>query len=476
MRYGKFLSILILILLIFSCASTSQQDTAPPEWFLNPPPDNKDFRYLTVSIRAPLLKDIEEMAGEKLFEDIALSIGVEPEISSREDFSTMRNEIVGLVKGKQTDGFKLINKRIDDAGTERIIYVLVEMKLSKEQEFEKSFETILRSGSSASIYTDKAEELIAGGDVYNGIISYLKAAIEAADSDNSFLAEKNMDAAIGELRKISISVVAVPPALSVGQSGLFQVKLVSETAGNNAGWKDVPVSVSFRDRKKGGVIGDRTARLRADQSGNVSFIHPSPGFTGKGKVLISLDLLSGLGSYEILQMKYADKYAEFLDALGGASVHFDFDIVSSAHTVPTGIYVVDSDFLRKPLDSFSTAQGILSGLTGGGFDIELLKLDSQPFFNLTDPQLLRDLPYMVKGDYRRIVFGVAQITDFDDSSVGFTVVTEATIKVLDLDSGEILFNETLTKRVQGAESQATISTSFKELGRSFSALLIDKLP
>ena len=83
---------------------------------------------------------------------------------------------------------------------------------------------------------------------------------------------------------------------------------------------------------------------------------------------------------------------------------------------------------------------------------------------------------MVDSDIKRVVYGIAQITEFDDSATGFTVVTEAEIKVVDLDTGEILLEEILSKRVQGGESQSTINTSFKELGKSLSSLLIDKLP
>lgn len=476
MRFGKILTLFMLILLIFSCASTPDEEIIPPGWFLNPPSDKEDLRYYTVSVRASVLKDIEALAGEELYFEILTSLGISRTIAAMDDFSEIRSEVSGVVKDQPTEGFKLIEKQIDEYGTDRIIYILLEMQLAKQQEYESRFEEILKAGSTATIYSDEAEELVARGEIFRGTQSYIQAALESAQADNRFITEKNLDSATELLKQMSFQVIGSPATIAVGEKGIFSARLVSDTEGEDTVWSDASVLVSFRDRKKGAVLGDRFAQLRSESDGTVSFVHPSPGFTGPGKVEISLDLFRDFDSLELLKEKYEDKYDQLSEALDLISVQFDFDIISSAPSVPTGVFIVDSDFLRKPLDSSNTAQGIVSGLSGAGFIVDQVSLDSAPFFELSENELLRDLPYMVTGDIRRMIFGIAQITEFDDSAAGFTVVTEASVKVVDLDSGEILFEETLSKRVQGGESQATINTSFKELGKSFSTLLIDKLP
>ncbi|MBN2658764.1 MAG: hypothetical protein JXR86_17050 [Spirochaetales bacterium] len=467
---------MLLLFIIFSCATTPENEIQPPEWFLNPPPDNKDFRYFTVSVRDSFLKDVVALAGEELFVQVSSVLGLGRGEAGKEDLSEIRAEISSIVNGAEVPGFKLINKQIDESGTERIIYVLVRMENARVDELRIELEDIFRAGSTASIFSVEAEDLISRGEMYKAALSYIKAALESAGSDNRFITEQNLRAAIAILNDMQLRVLDGPSELSVGSNGIFKAQLVMKSSQEKTVWKDVSVKISFRDRKKGAVIGDRFAMVRSSDSGLVNFVHPSPGFTGSGKVVMSLDLLNDLEDFSLLEEKFPDEFEALTAAAGSVKVQFDFSIISSAPSVMTGVYIVDSDFLRKPLDSRQTQIGLASSLEGAGFNVRQLELDRKYLFDLNDDELLRDLPYLVNGEYRRAVFGVAQIVEFDDSAAGFTVVTEAKVRVLDLESGEILFEETLSKRVQGGESQATINTSFKELGKSFATLLMDKLP
>jgi len=476
MRFGKFLSIIVLTILMFSCASTSESENIIPDWFSNPPSDNKESKYYTVSVQASIFEDIEELAGITFYNNFVNSIGLSEQESQLEDFAEFRDEIVGLFKGGEVAGFTLIEKQINPLGTEDILYALIELKLDNLEEIEDTIAEVLRSGLSSSLFSDEAEEHIRNGDIYKGTLSYIKAALESAESSNFFITDKNLSSAIEQLENITMEKNQSPQTLSVGKNGIFSAVLNSGAVTDSSVWNDVSVKVSFRDRKKGSVIGDRFAQLRSDETGLISFVHPSPGFTGEGRVFMELDLFRDTGSLKSLEENHREKLEELKKTVEEISVLFDFDIVSSAPFVPTGILIIDADFLRKPLDSGNMAEGLMKGLNDAGFSVSLLQSDSKSILDLTEPEFLRDLPYMVDSDIKRVIFGVAQIVDFDDSAAGFTVVTEAEIQVINLDSGEILFKESMSKRVQGGESQSTINTSFKELGKSFSSLLVDKLP
>ena len=476
MKYGKTLLILMLTILVISCASSPEKVSIVPGWYLNPPSSNKEFLYFTISVQLPLTEDIEDAAGQELYKEIMTSIKVSESNSSLEDFSQIKNEIINLVKGEPVPGFSLIEKQIDLLDAEHVIYILVELNQEQLSEIEDKVEDILRAGSSASIFSQDAEEFIKNGDIYNGTLSYIKAALESAESANSFITEKNLSSAIEQLDKVSILKLESPNSIAVGENGVFTATMSSSDGNENNIWNDVSVKVSFRDRKKGSIIGDRFALIRTDDKGLVTFVHPSPGFTGDGKVEIALDLFRDTGSLELLELNNQEKLDELKAKAESIKVSFDFDIISSAPFVSTGILIIDSDFLRKPLDSINTAEGLYNSLLNTGFNVSLLNVDRSRLLDLTEKEFLRDIPYMVESDVKRVIYGVARISDFDDSATGFTVVTEAEIKVVDLDSGEILFEDTMDKRVQGGESQSTINTSFKELGKSFSSLLIDKLP
>jgi hypothetical protein len=447
-----------------------------PDWFSNPPSDNDEFLYFTVSEQSKDLEDPEVLAGVSLYEKVIETIGISQKDSMRDDLGDFRNGIVNLVSGGVSPGFTLIEKQINDFPGGKIIYILVQLKRDELDKIEDTLVDILRAGSTASIYSDQAEEFIKKGDIYNGALSYIKAALESAESANRFITEKNLSSALEQLNKISMVAVDSPEFLAVGKSSVFSVSLLLNGKIEKEVWNNVSVKVTFRDRKKGSIIGDRFASLRTDKNGLITFIHPSPGFTGEGRVDVGLDLLKDTGPLEILQRNYSEKLNELFSVVNGIRVVFDFNIVSSAPFVPTGILIVDSDFVRKPLETVHTAEGLLAGLSGNDFNISLLDEGRSSLLNLTEAEFLRDLPYLVDFGIKRVVYGVARITDFDDSAAGFSVVTEAVIKVVDLDTGEIIFNETLSKRVQGGESQSTVNTSFKELGKSFSSILIDKLP
>lgn len=475
MRSDKLLLSILMTFLIFSCSTVPDDENIIPDWYLNPPSDNNESLYFTVSAQASILKDIEKLAGEIFYSDFTSSIGMSEENSKSDDLSDFRKDIISILKDRKLPGFTLIEKQINNLGSENVLYALIELKRDNLDTIEDTLSDIFKAGSSATIYSDLADEYIEKGDLYNGALYYIKAALDSAESANSFITEKNLSSAIEQLERIYLKKVKSPPFLSVGKNGIFSASLNVEGSEEEFFWKDTSVIVIFRDRKKGSVIGNRFAQLRSDEKGLITFVHPSPGFTGDGRVEISLDLFRDTGSLEILEKNHSEKLIELRKAVESISVVFDFEIISSAPYVPTGILIVDTDFLRKPLLTSNTAEGMLKSLSDGGFSISLLS-DAKIQIKQTEAEFLRDLPYLVGSDIKRVIFGVAQITEFDDSATGFTVVTEAEIKVVNVETGEILFAETLSKRVQGGESQATINTSFKELGKSFSALLIDKLP
>ncbi|MDA3811318.1 MAG: hypothetical protein PF518_13425 [Spirochaetaceae bacterium] len=463
-------------ILIFSCSSTPEQITTIPGWFSNPPSDNNQFVYFTVSEKVQNTEDIESKAGETLFFDILDFVGISENDSKLQDLGEFRNELINFVKGSPLPGFKLIEKKIDDMGSDSVIYILVELERERLDLIENDLEDILKAGLTASIFSTDAEEFVKNGDLYNGVLSYIKAAIESAESDNNFITGKNLTDATDLLKNIKLVKIESPQTIAVGEKAVFSAALMQKDEVAEAKWSKISVKVNFRDRKKGSVINDRFALLRTDDKGIVTFVHPSPGFTGSGRVDITLDLFRDTGSLELFEENYSDKLDELKAAVEGIKVTFDFKIVSSAPTIPTGILIVDSDFLRKPLLTISTAEGLKNYLSEAGFNVSILNIDRDKLLNFSEKEFLRDIVYLVDPDIRRVIFGVARITEFDDSVAGFTVVTEADLKVIDLDSGEILFSESLNKRVQGGESQSTINTSFKELGKSFSSILVDKLP
>ena len=476
MRYGKLFLQLLLIILIFGCTSAPRQISFIPDWYTNPPADNNDSLYFALSAKGTSVEEVEKKGGEALYREIVSRIGISEEDSLCDDFAEFRNGIIQIVKEVNIPGFTLIEKYVDDQNREFIIYVLVELTREKLSQTGSDLLDILKAGTTVSIFTDDAERFIENGDLYNGVLSYIKAAQESAESGNKFIIESSLTSAIELLKKIDIIKISSPETIAVGENGVFSASMKLKEENRSVVWNNISIKVTFRDRKKGAVIGERFAFLRTDEKGFITFVHPPPGYTGMGRVEIELDLFRDSEPFDPLEENYSDLVQKLKESVGSIDVIFDFEIISSAPDVETGIFIVDSDFLKKPLETVNTAMGLYENLVDRGFSVSILNINRNKLQELTEKEFLRDISYMVDPAIKRVIYGMARITDFDDSGGGFSVVTEVEINVVDLDSGEIIFSETMSKRVQGGESQSTINTSFKELGKSLSLMLIDKLP
>ncbi len=474
MKYCKLLS-LLLIVLFWGCASVSKHTDSAPEWYLNPPPENDGSLYLTISTEGNTVEELEKNAGEEIYRAIIKWFGISNKDAERIDLLNFKNDLINFVKGENVAGLKLIEKQIDN-NQNWVIYLLIELDKDQLIITKSKLQETLKAGAFSQLLIEDARQYISNGDIYNGILNYLKAALESSKSNNSSIVKTALSSALGHLDELQVVKLDSPTEIAVGENGVFSASIRHKDQNLAVNWNNIPIKVIFRDKKKGAVIGDRFAFLRTNEKGLITFVHPPPGFTGNGKVEIGLDLFRDLGSIEALEKGYSKEIQEFKQKAELLHVKFSFEINSSAPEIETGIFIIDSDFLRKPLDSINTAQGLYENLSDAGFNVSFLNIDRNRFLNLSEDELLRDLRYMVKPEIKRVIFGVARITDFDDSAGGFSIITEAEIKVVDLESGEILFNETINKRVQGGESQSTINTSFKELGKSFSLILIDKLP
>ncbi len=185
MKSGNLFSLILLILLIAGCTSVPRQNGQIPTWFSNPPTDNENSIYFTISATGISSENAEENTGEVLFREILKYIGIDDEKSFNTELDEFKNSITLLIGGADNiSGIKLIDKYMDEQKSESVMYILIEISRDQIDQTEKELLDFLQAGTTSSIYTSAAEDFIENGDFYNAALNYIKAALESAESNN----------------------------------------------------------------------------------------------------------------------------------------------------------------------------------------------------------------------------------------------------------------------------------------------------
>ena len=124
--------------------------------------------------------------------------------------------------------------------------------------------------------------------------------------DDKFIIESSLTSAIELLKKIDIIKISSPETIAVGENGVFSASMKLKEENRSVVWNNISIKVTFRDIKKGAVIGERFAFLRTDEKGFITFVHPPPGYTGMGRVEIELDLFRDSEPFDPLEENYSD--------------------------------------------------------------------------------------------------------------------------------------------------------------------------
>lgn len=240
------------------------------------------------------------------------------------------------------------------------------------------------------------------------------------------------------------------------------------------GVRDVEFMVRYKGKKRNGSLGIFEVRIVSDLDGYVYFYHPFLPFTGEAEVVMSL------GSRNVLTMlRELEELSESAAALSAymqsRSVTFPFSVQSAAREVPMGIVMLHTDMTGSHLDSSETAQGLLEVLTEDGFDVRIMSLSPREITASNEASFLRDLKAAYGARYRRVAYGIVGINDFAIRQDLYKVETSGIVKVVDVQTGEILSVLEKRKSVESQDNALAMAASFRELGRAFAEDLKESL-
>ena len=142
-------------------------------------------------------------------------------------------------------------------------------------------------------------------------------------------------------------------------------------------------------------------------------------------------------------------------------------------TIPMAIVFLETDIAGNPIESTGVRDGISQELAASGFTLVDTDVQAERFL----PDDARSLYTLIREEYavRRLIFGIARITEVDESD-GFLVKVRGSLRVYDLLENEILLLLSADANAQGSDSARTVRSAFSNLEQDLGSSLAEALP
>jgi hypothetical protein len=326
----------------------------------------------------------------------------------------------------------------------------------------------------------EAQELESLGQLYQAALRYLDAASAAFKSDLENVEikfERNINQASNAIR--SIGVVKLNDNLStyMGQEFAepFRAKVVNGSTADDPGVEGASVRVVYKIMRSSGRPSVRTETAKTDASGVVSFQAPAPNFVGKEQLTMSLDISDALESLFDVPDELYSQVEGFEQLVLNKKITFSFESMSMASLISTGIAVFDLDASGNPIALTETSAGLLETLGQAGFQVNNLPVAVTNVAGSSPAQVAQFLNNNFGAQVERAIFGTAKISDHTQDKDTVIIQVTGTVTVVELASGKTLLTVNKSKRAQGTNASAALSTAFKKLGEDIGEAIVNQL-
>ncbi len=487
-----FLFIGAVLLSLAGCTSAPQppaEQEAPPEWVLNPPESDDQYMYFTGSgsSAADSLAEAEQAARGAVFDEIMRYLGVritsETTATARASVDDFQTDVVQQLTSKSSGrvtGLEIAEKWQATQGGRLTVYLLARYNktdlFKEKRRLEEVFQEKIEAVSGPEL---EAQELQAQGQLYQAAIRYLDAASAAFKSEleNAEIKfERNINQASDAIRQIGLVKLNDNLSTYLGQEfdEPFLVKAVNGSTENDPGIAGVAIKVIYKEMRASGRAAVRSTLLKTDEEGVAAFQHPVPGFVGREKLTMSLDVSDVLESLLDVPDALYSQVEGFEQLALKKKVSFSFESLSMASRISTGVAVFDLDASGNAIELTETSAGLLEKLGQADFQVTSLPVAAA---NITGPsaQVSQFLKKNFSGQVERAVFGTAKISDYTQEGDTVIIQVKGTVTVVELESGKTLLTVNKMKRAQGTNASAALSTAFKKLGEDIGEAIINQL-
>lgn len=461
-----------------------------PEWVFTPPQADDKYMYFTGSGTSKKgdPAEGEQIAKGEVLDEIMRYIGVritsETTAVAKGSLNTFKTDITQTLTSKSSGritGLEIADRWIEKKDSSVTVYVLARYNKNEIIKEKKRLEKLFKEKIEAvSIPEKEGDRLKQQGSYYKAVIKYLEASGAAFKSDieNADIKfERTINKAKDSLSNITL--IKLNDNLS-GFAGRplpepFKVKVVAGSTKESSGIPNVSIRVSYTELSKSGRKRVKTVIIKTDSKGYASFIYPVPQFVGSADVSMMLDINPYLASLE----NVPDKLQDMVNGLYGIAlkkkVVFKFTIASLARKIPMGVVVADLDASGKPIDEAETENGLLDVLTGANFNVTQIPVDKWKILGKNDKDIISLIRSASGNKVKRIVYGYGKISGYEQDKQTVIVKVTGFVKVVDINSKEILLSVDKTKSALGSNVSAALSAAFHKLGEDLGKEVADKL-
>jgi hypothetical protein len=477
MKLGIASGIAAVCLVMASCASAPAQGKAPDWIFATPKPDATNTYFVgSASDATGDVAAATNDAAATLMSSITQYIGVKVNVATNgqaqatlDSYSANIKSTVTSASQNQVSGFSVKERYIqNEKGTKRVtVYVLAAYATDDLEKERARIADLMKEGVEAVEGPERdGNALLEQNRSYEAVRKFVEAAVAASGSsiDNSDVyLERNINSARTALSRIRFDVSA-----STGYKGLvgqdfgkpFTARILAGEGATASGIPGAVVQLSYQ-RRSGTRLVSKTESVMTDDSGTLRFTPPAPDFVGKAKLSLRLDFQSTLDLLD----KVPDKYAGYRDSLAeelrAKYVDVPYEVMSGASGISMAIALVDLDENGVVVPGAATQAGLLDVLIRERFNVKGLPIAGDQHASLDDAAAKEAAS---ANGFARVAFGSARITEVHKDGDTYLATGKATLKVLDVASGSVLYSAERGITGLGPDEKSARASVYRELG------------
>lgn len=471
--------LLVLSGMTVSCKTVYEKVNAPPEWTVVPPVSDDQVWYFQAEAVTQDEEASRYAAVDVLYHDILASIGLTQEEldklpdSSRAFFQDLRKDLVMATLHPAVSkfpGYSALDRAVffEESGNVHVYYLSA---FSREgiSQLKRRVSTHYRFyESGVSELEKKAEKLVSSGETYAAMLVYMEAAflgLENGGDIADLLFTRNIQTAEELLGRMQLEKGETPVSV-MGQEYTNPFMAAVRDQVSLKGQAGVALLAVFREQDRNGGVRYRTARVVTSRDGQMNFFPPAPNFYGAATITVGFSdsFIPDDPAYPFYVKSVLDRMRA---TIRNRSISYEYTILFDPKKIHTGILVLDTDIVKKPLKSPVTEKNLEQEMLQAGYTVSVMDLNPDVLLKKKEPELVRDLRTVYSGKYERVIFGVSSVTGFKNENGLSVAEVTATFSVLDLKKGTILFSRTIVKTATARDSQQALSSAFLLAGKSF---------
>lgn len=480
MKMRSPLAALLASVLLAACATTAPAQGKAPEWVLTlPKPDaaNTYFVGQAATSTGDLAKATDEAAANLIagiMQYIGVKVTVDSSATARATLDSYAADIKQTVTTQATNrlsGFMIKEKYVleDKKKGTKTVFILAAYATADLEKEKRRIAAVFQEKEDAVAKPEaEGRAFLEQGRGYEAVRKFVEAAVAASgsDIDNAEVKlERNVNLARNALSRIRFEKLGDNYKALLGQAfpEPFKLRVVSGEGAGAPGVAGANLLVSYQ-RKQGTRTVSKTESAVTDGSGLLSYSPPPPDFVGKAKLLVRIDFQSAQDLLDKLPAKYEAYRASLSEEFKQKYLELNYEVASNARNVAMAVAIVDLDEGGKAVAGAQSQAGLVDALTKEKFNVRALALDSGLLQAMDDDAILAAGKASLAGKAERLAYGVARLESVRKDGSMFLASAKASVKVVELATGRILYSGEKAVTGLGADEAAARRAAYRELG------------